>query len=101
MGDVDAGRREGIESAMGEGWLGLVAWAIGLPGPAEFWVFNRFRIVRVIRVPEVYTRITRNKFRFLKVVPKIRIGYFGFGFRVREFVPRAIAAGGSFIFLPL
>ena len=71
-----------IESGMG-GWLGLVQlWAAGLYGPncwVEKWVFNIFRVVRVIRVPEVYTRITRNKFGFLEVLPEIGIGYFGLG----------------------
>jgi len=71
-----------IESGMG-GWLGLVQlWAAGLYGPncwVEKWVFNIFRVVRVIRVPGVYTRITRNKLGFLEVLPEIGIGYFGLG----------------------
>ena len=56
-------------------------------------------IFRVIRVPGVYTRITRNKFGFLEVLPEIEFGYFrlgefgfgyfGFRYRVRKIVPGA------------
>jgi hypothetical protein len=51
--------------------------------------------VRVIRVPDYDTRITRNKFGFCKLLPKIleqnsgfgyfRFGFSGFGFRVTGF----------------
>ena len=41
------------------------------------WVVCLFWI---IRVPEVYTRITQNKFGFLEVLPEIEFGYFGFGY---------------------
>jgi hypothetical protein len=46
--------------------------------------------VRVIRVPDYDTRITKNKFGFCKLLPKIPkqnsgFGYFGFRFRYSEF----------------
>jgi hypothetical protein len=53
--------------------------------------------VRVIRVPDCDTRITRNKFGFCKLLPEIPkqnssfgyfgFGYSGFGFRVTGFLP--------------
>ena len=68
-------------------------WAANLDGPK--CVACLFLVVRVNRVPRVYTRITRNKFGFLEVLPEIEFGYFGFGYfgfgyRVRQIVPRAI-----------
>jgi hypothetical protein len=50
--------------------------------------------VRVFRVPDCDTQITRTKFGFCKLLPKIPeqnlgSGYFrsGFGFRVMSFLP--------------
>jgi hypothetical protein len=53
--------------------------------------------VRVIRVPDCDTRITRTKFGFCKLLPEIPkqnsgfgyfwFGYSGFGFRVLGFMP--------------
>jgi len=53
--------------------------------------------VRVFRVPDCDTRITRNKFGFCKLLPEIpeqnsgfeyfEFGYSGFGFRVTGFLP--------------
>jgi hypothetical protein len=57
----------------------------------------KVRVIRVFRVPDCDTRITRNKFRFCKLLPEIpdqnsgfgyfRFGYFGFGFRITGFLP--------------
>ena len=56
------------------GWLGLVLlWATGLHG---LIIVLRSGLIRVLGV---YTRITRNKFGFLEVLPEIEIGYLGFG----------------------
>ena len=72
-------------------------WAANVNGLK--WVVCLFR---VIRVPEVYTRITQNKFGLLEVLPEIEFGYsgfgyFGFGFGyfvfgygVREIMPKAM-----------
>jgi hypothetical protein len=43
------------------------------------------RVIRVFRVPDYNTRITRNKFGFCKLLPEIPeqnsgFGYFGFGY---------------------
>jgi hypothetical protein len=48
--------------------------------------------VRVFRVPDYDTRITRNNFGFCKLLPEILkpnlgFGYFGFGFGLRVFCP--------------
>jgi hypothetical protein len=53
--------------------------------------------VRVFRVPDCDTRITRNNFEFCKLLPEIPeqnsgfgyfgFGYSGFGFRVTGFLP--------------
>jgi hypothetical protein len=45
----------------------------------------KVRVIRVFRVPDCDTRITRNKFGFCKLLPEIPkqnsgFGYFGFGF---------------------
>jgi hypothetical protein len=47
----------------------------------------KVRVIRVFRVPDCDTRITRNKFGFCKLLPEIPeqnsgFGYFGFGLRV-------------------
>jgi hypothetical protein len=61
----------------------------------------KVRVIRVFRVPDCDTRITRNKFGFCKLLPEIPkqnsgfgyfrfgfgFGYFGFGFRVTGFLP--------------
>jgi hypothetical protein len=61
--------------------------------------------VRVIRVPDCDTRITRNNFGFCKLLPEIPeqnssfgysgfgFGYSGFGFRVTGFLPSPGATG--------
>jgi len=72
MDRIKGGRMARVSSLMGY-------WAAWANYCAEKWAFNLFRVVRVIRVPGIYTRITRNKFGFLEVLPEIRIGYFGFG----------------------
>jgi hypothetical protein len=59
----------------------------------------KVRVIRVFRVPDCDTRITRNKFGFCKLLPEIPeqnsgfgyfgfgFGYSGFGFRVTGFLP--------------
>jgi hypothetical protein len=57
----------------------------------------KVRVIRVFRVPDCDTRITRNKFGFCKLLPEILeqnsgfgyfgFGYSGFGFRVTGFLP--------------
>jgi hypothetical protein len=59
----------------------------------------KVRVIRVFRVPDCDTRITRTKFGFCKLLPEISeqnsgFGYFGFGFgysgfglRVTGFLP--------------
>jgi hypothetical protein len=59
----------------------------------------KVRVIRVFRVPDCDTRITRNNFGFCKLLPEIPeqnsgFGYFGFefgysgsGFRVTGFLP--------------
>jgi hypothetical protein len=52
----------------------------------------KVRVIRVFRVPDCDTRITRNKFGFCKLLPEIPeqssgFGYFEFGFRVTSFLP--------------
>jgi hypothetical protein len=59
----------------------------------------KVRVIRVFRVPDCDTRITRNKFGFCKLLPEIPeqnsgfgyfgfgFGYSGFGFRVSGFLP--------------
>jgi hypothetical protein len=52
--------------------------------------YMKVRVVRVFRVPDCDTRITRNKFGFCKLLPKIPeqnsdFGYFGFGFGYSRF----------------
>jgi hypothetical protein len=49
----------------------------------------KVRVIRVFRVPDCDTRITRNKFGFCKLLPEIPeqnsgFGYFGFGFGYSE-----------------
>ena len=75
-------------------------WAVNLDEPK--CVACLFLVFRVIWVPGVYTRISRNKFGFLEVLPEIEFGYsgfgyFGFGFGyfvfgygVREIMPKAM-----------
>ena len=69
MDRIKGGRMARVSSLMGY-------WAAWANYCAEKWAFNLFRVVRVLGI---YTRITRNKFGFLEVLPEIRIGYFGFG----------------------
>jgi hypothetical protein len=69
--------------------------------------------VRVIRVPDCDTRITRNNFGFCKLLPEIPeqnsgFGYFGFGFRVTGFLPspsssatKSAEAGHAYCFVSL
>jgi hypothetical protein len=50
----------------------------------------KVRVIRVFRVPDCDTRITRNKFGFCKLLPEIPeqnsgFGYFGFGFEYSGF----------------
>jgi hypothetical protein len=59
----------------------------------------KVRVIRVFRVPDCDTRITRNNFGFCKLLPEIPeqnsgfgyfgfgFGYSGFGFRVTGFLP--------------
>jgi hypothetical protein len=57
----------------------------------------KVRVIRVFRVPDCGTRITRNNFGFCRLLPEIPeqnsdFGYFGFGysrfgFRVTGFLP--------------
>jgi hypothetical protein len=59
----------------------------------------KVRVIRVFRVPDCDTRITRNNFGFCKLLPEIpeqnsgfgyfgfEFGYSGFGFRVTGFLP--------------
>jgi hypothetical protein len=59
----------------------------------------KVRVIRVFRVPDCDTRITRTKFGFCKLLPEIPkqnsgfgyfgfgFGYSGFGFRVTGFLP--------------
>jgi hypothetical protein len=54
-------------------------------------------VIRVFRIPDCDTRITRNKLGFCKLLPEIPeqnscfgysgFGYSGFGFRVTGFLP--------------
>ena len=37
----------------------------------EYWIFEKFRVVQVIWVPKMYTRIIQNKFEFSEVLPEI------------------------------
>jgi hypothetical protein len=65
----------------------------------------KVRVIRVFRVPDRDTRITRTKFGFCKLLPEIPeqnsgfgyfkfgFGYFGFGFRVTGFLPSPSATG--------
>ena len=64
----------------------------------------KVRVIRVFRVPDCDTRITRNKFGFCKLLPEIPeqnsgfgyfgfgFGYSGFGFRVTGFLPSPSAS---------
>jgi hypothetical protein len=68
----------------------------------------KVRVIRVFRVPDCDTRITRNKFGFCKLLPEIPeqnsgfgyfgfgFGYSGFGFRVTGFLPSPTCEGGSY-----
>ena len=76
------GGEVGTWEVMNQGivWLGLVTGLLGRLGCiAEYWAIEIFRVNWVIRVPGVCTRITRNNFGFLEVLPEIGFGYFGFG----------------------
>jgi hypothetical protein len=52
----------------------------------------KVRVIRLFRVPDCDTRITRTKFGFCKLLPEIPeqnsgFGYSGFEFRVTDFLP--------------
>jgi hypothetical protein len=58
----------------------------------------KVRVIRVFRVPDCDTRITRNKFGFCKLLPEIPeqnsgFGYFGFGFGYSGFGFRVTGYG--------
>jgi hypothetical protein len=55
----------------------------------------KVRVIRVFRVPDCDTLITRNKFGFCKLLPEIPeqnsgFGYSGFGFQVTGFLPSPV-----------
>jgi hypothetical protein len=65
----------------------------------------KVRVIRVFRVPDCDTRITRNNFGFCKLLPEIPeqnsgfgyfgFGYSGFGFRVTGFLPSPVRKAGT------